>query len=1448
MKWRQCCLSILVFVGLVSAFPVQDILSQEINRRFQHYTTLEELSQNTVDCILRDKRGFMWFGTWNGLNRFDGYYFTVYKSDNESNPLSNNFIYSLGEDTCGNLWIGTKYGLNLFDFSHDLFLSFLHDEADFNSLADDQINAVYCDKEGYIWAGTNQGGLDRIKFDYQQQKIEQITHFRHNPANSTSLSGNTVNALYGDKSGNLWIGTTRGVCVLNRHSGTFLRIRLGLSPTGASAGNILCIFEDNQGLMWIGTDQGLIKCDHEGKLIRWYVPDPNNTGSLAHLTVNSVCQDAQGNILIGTLGGLDLYRQITDDFERFPVNIDKDYSLNNEFVNVLYTDNQGNVWIGTDKGGINQYNVYQKQFSFIGSGSPVKSGLNNPTVNSVLNEPATLWIGTAGGGLNVLDKKGNHFRYYRYSAFNPSGISSDFITSILRDKKRRLWIGTWGNGLNKLIDAGDPGRFKRYTALGQPEDIQSNLISSLWEDARGFIAIGTFTGLDLFYPAEERFMHVSQNALKNRITEVGCIIQDRQGDYWIGTRIGLYFIKGNKITGDLTDSDIQRFVNIPGDPGSLPGNYVISLCEDVRGQIWVGTYGNGICRITGSESFNRRFINYTNKQGLCNNVVYAIAEDKKGNLWLSTDNGLSRFSPSDSTFKNFYMTDGLQSNQFYWSSAYSSPDGWLFFGGTNGLNYFNPDSIRDYGFVPKVSLTDLKVFNLSVPVGKWSKKKILLKQSITETKELKLSYHENVFSLEFSALDYFLPDKIRYRYKMEGVDQDWVEVTSNRRFANYTNLKGGEYNFFVAACNSDGVWAREPTRLRIIVTPPFWETNWFRVLAVTFLFLTFVAYYQYRTRQLVTRKRELEKLVHERTAKIEEQKATLEKQNVEISEQRDKLVELNKRVQLVNQLKLRFFTNISHEFRTPLTLIMGILDRFACSWKGDAESFQLITLANRNARRLLHLINQLMEFRKIETGKIQLKVTKGNLQEFLQSVVTSFDHLALQKNISYELKQSRIIFDTWFDHEKLENIVYNLLSNAFKYTPENGSITVQMRLVGNEKHTIRKEEDAGGFKKLVEIKVQDTGIGIPKENLQDIYKRFYRVNNSESLRARGSGIGLSLTRELIRVHHGNIFVESLIGKGTAFTIQFPVNKEYYAAGEIGDNMEYSSENIRSQAEYLADELIAENQHETVRKNSNQASSKPLLLIVEDNQDLRIFISMCLQDEYRILEAHDGKQGYEIAKSYSPQLIISDIMMPEMDGLEMCTRIKENILTSHIPILLLTARTSVENWIEGLESGADDYIPKPFNLSILRAKIASTIDNRRKLRKIYQSGEFKDPKEVVTTTADEQFLRKAIEVVEGHYTNSEFTVEMFIEKMAVSRSLLHKKLTAIIDQSAGDFITHIRLKKSAQLLREGGGNISEIAYLVGFNDPKYFSRIFRKVYGITPSEFAEGRFPVDTMNN
>jgi len=1464
-------LSFITILLFLSTFVT---LGQDINLRFQHITTEQGLSQNTIDCITQDSRGFMWFGTWNGLNRYDGYNFVVFKSENQQPGLSNDFIYSICEDNDGNVWAGTKNGLNKINHQTNIIENFYHLDNDPNSISNNRINTVYCDSQGYIWVGTAGNGMDKIKVDKEEGKY-LFTHFRNDKLNPNSLPGNEINSIIQDRKGFLWVGTNEGLGWMNISTGRFNIFQNNpMFINSISSNTVLTIFEDRAGIIWVGTNNGLNKYDPMKGVFKHYITDPDNPGSISHLTVNSISEDIDGNLLVGTLGGLNRFNPENESFYHFPVGQNDAYSLNNEFINAVFADKQGNIWIGSDKGGINKYNSQQKGFGYFASNPSNPNSLSSNTINSVLDEMSVLWIGTAGGGLNRYNKVNRTFTHFHNISHDQGSISSNFISAIWKDQRDITWIATWGGGLNQLVSEKGNGVFRHYRENTGANSICSDYISAVWADPKGFLLIGTLTGLDLFHQEQGEFMHIAnQSGWRNRISEVGCILKDSKGYYWIGTRLGLYRFADKFLDKDMQDKDITRFTNIHGVANSLPGDYVISLAEDEKGNIWAGTYGSGISRISISGSGQATFTNFNQNDGLCNNVVYAIQKDGKGRLWLSTDNGLSRFDPDLRQFKNFYVSDGLQSNQFYWSASCAGKDGRLYFGGMEGLNYFYPDSIRDNSYVPSVVITDFKVFNTSVNIGKWNNKKVLLKKVINETSKINISYKENVFSFEFSSLDYFLPEKIQFKYRMKGVDKDWVTVPSSRRFVTYTNLEGGEYLFEVKASNSDGVWNDTPTQLMIHISPPFWATVWFRILALSLLLALVVAYIRYRTSRLHRQKLVLERMVRERTSLIETQneqlkfqaeslkesnmqlasgkeliegqKTQLELKNLEISEQNDKLIELNKHVKLVNQFKLRFFTNISHEFRTPLTLILGPLDKLISNWKYDNNTLETLQLINRNAHRLLHLINQLMEFRKIESGKLLLKVSQGNINQFLENIFSSFQHLATQQGIAYSFIPLKDGSGCWFDHEKLENVIFNLLSNAFKFTPPKGAISLSVSMVSQECSNEKPANDSKPPKTtlispFLEIKVTDSGVGISEEHIAHVFKRFYQVNTPESLKVKGSGIGLSLSRDLIKAHHGTITVESKLEKGAIFTIQLPVLKDCFSQDEILDQPVEIKDTINEQVLKLTEELLAKTPDPIKKSYSVSADSyrKPLILVAEDNYDLRCHISASLNDEYRVIEAENGKAAYELAKVYNPELILSDIMMPLMDGLELCSRLKSNLHTSHIIVVLLTARSSVENWIEGLETGADDYIPKPFDLNILRVRIRQLIESRRRLKKHFGKQLTLDKAEVSISPADEQFMKKALEIVEQNFSNADFGVEEFVLKMFVSHSLVHKKLSAITDQSAGDFITSFRLKKAAQLLQLPEMNISEIAYEIGFNDPKYFSRQFKKYFGTTPSEYGK----------
>jgi signal transduction histidine kinase/DNA-binding response OmpR family regulator len=776
---------------------------------------------------------------------------------------------------------------------------------------------------------------------------------------------------------------------------------------------------------------------------------------------------------------------------------------------------------------------------------------------------------------------------------------------------------------------------------------------------------------------------------------------------------------------------------------------------------------------------------------------------------------LARFQPETGAVSNYYRSDGLLDNQFYWSASDQGPDGKLYFGGVSGLSFFDPQAIQPFPFSPEVVITDFKVLNQSLAVGEKRHGQVALTRSSALADTVQLSYQDNVFSIEFAALAYYLPERLTYQYRIEGVDPDWVEVPAERHFANYTNLSGGSYHFQVRALNEDRMVSANTASLWVLVKPPFWETGWFTGLMIALGVVLVMAYIRLRTRYLHQQKDKLEQEVMRRTHQIEEQNAKLEKQKVD-------LIELNEQVKMVNQLRLRFFTNISHEFRTPLTLIidpvLDLLEKHA----GDSPTGRTLRIVHRNAQRLLHLINQLMHFRRLESGKLKVRAGAADLKTFVQEVFDSFSHLAEQRQIAYRLEVvGKPEGPTFFDAEKIENVLFNLLGNAFKYSSKQGSI--RLRLCFLEKGRAR-------------FLVIDSGPGIPADQQAHIFDHFYRVENQANRKLHGSGIGLALCKELVQSMHGKIWVDSEVGQGSCFGFELPYAAEAFAENEIVDSPQPYYSNLSTQVNLAQEELQI--QEEPEAPVEAQDAQKPLLLIAEDNYDLRSFLSQSLQGQYRILGADNGKEALELARKYTPQLIVSDIMMPVMDGLELCSHLKGNVQTSHIPVILLTARDAVEHWVEGLETGADDYIPKPFNLKILQTRIDNLIASRQQLKLIFTKGQMPMVKEVTSNSLDEEFLQKVYDQLEARATEPDFSHDELADTLCMSRSLLYKKLKALTGMTVTEFINSHRLRLASELLHGENLTVSEVAFRCGFNDPKYFSRVFRKYYGMSPSEYAQ----------
>ncbi|HPR31570.1 MAG TPA: response regulator, partial [Prolixibacteraceae bacterium] len=1026
--------------------------------------------------------------------------------------------------------------------------------------------------------------------------------------------------------------------------------------------------------------------------------------------------------------------------------------------------------------------------------------------------------------------------------------------SIVRLPDGMLWTGSWGGGLNRLSTGSVPTRVQRINAAtpGVKNDLVNYFVSSLWYDEKDFLLIGTEGGLSKLDQQTLTFTTLTApQGDTPGLTEIGCILKDVAGYYWMGTRNGLFRFHSREIP--KTDEavavieNIQFFSNIPDDSSSLPGNYVASLLEDSHNNIWIGTYGKGVaqCRV---DSLDRLICRtFTQKDGLSNNVVYGIQEDLNGNMWFSTDYGLSMLRANDRVFRSFYKQDGLLNNQFYWSASHKSSDGTLFFGGTEGLNFFKPETILENKHLAFPRVTKMRIFNEEVEAGDLFHNQIVIEKPISLSDTVRLSYRDNNVSFDFSSFDYYLPEKTKFAYQMSGIDKGWIQVDANRRFATYSNLSGGTYRFLLKAANCDGVWNEKPTELTIIITPPFWKTQWFKILLIFFVVLATFIFIQLQLRQIIQQKNVLEEKVKLRTQQIEDQKGLLEKQanelietnhqlahrqnliehqkeelerkTQEISAQRDELLLLNDKVNDINQLQLKFFTNISHEFRTPLTLILSPVERLIRSLPDDMKDRkEILQVVERNARRLMMLINQLLEIRKIETGNQELQVEKISTGEFLYGIYQSFLPLARKNEIDFQF-QVDVSCETWIDREKLENVLYNLLSNAFKFTPSGEKIFLSARCIATDGHPV------------LLVSVRDTGCGISPGKQNRLFDRFYQVTDHKKHVHAGTGIGLSLVKSLVEIMRGTIEVNSIPGQGSEFIVRLPVDKEQFELHEIDTTGQAYESELSNKIAILSEQL----EENLTLECPDSGKNIRRVLVVEDHAEMRSYLVSILSGYFQVLEARNGKEGYELAKKEDLSLIITDVMMPEMNGIEFCNKIKNNLYTSHIPVVMLTAKGEIDDQIAGLEQGADDYITKPFHIDVLIAKAQAMIENRRKIREKFRLSDSVTPEEITTNSLDQQFFSRINEIIEKHYTDSTFDVDQFASEMFVSRSQLYKKLKAITDLSANDFINVYRLKKSVELLRNENLQISEIAYSVGFNDPKYFSRIFKKYFKHSPTE-------------
>ena len=1317
---------------------------------FSYISINEGLSQSTVFSIDQDKRGNMWFATYDGVNKYDGYAFTVYQhNEDDPNSIANDISRIVKTDSQGRVWIGTRDGLSRYDEEKDIFQNFFYEKNGKHL----QVNGIEEISPEQLLISTPEG---LIMFDIKESKFRDDSF-------STAMHKTIASTLY-RQDDQIYIGTsTDGLYTYSITQKTFEKV---IPILGTK--QIQAILQQSPTRIWVATEgAGLFLINPKTKEIKNYLHSPSNPKSISSNYIRSLAMDSQNRLWIGTFNDLNIYHEGTDSFASYSSNPVENGSLSQRSVRSIFMDSQGGMWLGTYFGGLNYYHPIRNRFKNIRN-IPYKNSLSVNVVSLIFEDKdKNLLIGTNDGGLNLYNPITQRFTSYTLQEDESArGIGSNNIKAVYVDEKKSLvYIGTHAGGLSILHrNSGQVENFNQRNSQLVNENVYAIL-----PDGEGNLWLGTLSALVRFNPEQRSFTTIEKEKDGTPVVskQITTLFRDSHKRLWIGGEEGLSVFKQEGL-------DIQKASILP--VSNVTKLFTNCIYEASNGVIWVGTREGFYCFNEKDKQIKR----YNTTNGLPNNVVYGILEDSFGRLWLSTNRGISCFNPETEKFRNFTESDGLQSNQFNTASYCRTSVGQMYFGGINGIQTFRPELLLDNPYTPPVVICYLQLFNKVVrPEDETG----ILTKNISETKSITLKSWQTAFSIEFVVSNYISGQHNTFAYKLEGYDKEWYYLTDSRTVS-YSNLPQGTYQFLVKAANSDGKWNPIPTALEIIVLPIWYKTWW----ALLIFFATFAGFITFVFRFFWMRK-------------------SMEAQ-LEI-ERRDK-----EHQEEINQMKMRFFINISHELRTPLTLILTplqeIINKISDRWtRNQLEYIQ------RNANRLLHLVNQLMDYRRAELGVFELKAKKGNAHQLIQDNFLFYDKLARHKKITYTLHSELEDKEVLFDANYLELIVNNLLSNAFKYTESGQSITVTL-----------KEENG-----WLLLQVSDTGIGIPINKQGKIFERFYQIESEHV----GSGIGLSLVQRLIELHHGRIELDSEENKGSTFSVYLPQDLSVYKPSELASNNEQNEEeqvySTNSKAMYFIDTEKVEN--ESVESGDKKRGT---ILIVEDNNEIRRYLNNGLADLFNTLEAGNGEEALEKLKDNEVDVIVTDVMMPVMDGIKLCKNVKQNIRTCHIPVIILSAKTDIKDQMEGLQMGADDYIPKPFSLAILTTKIQNMMRTRRRMLDKYAKSLEVEPEKITFNAMDEALLKRAMAIVEKNMDNIEFSTDEFAREMNMSRSNLHLKLKAITGESTIDFIRKIRFNEAAKLLKDGRYTVAEVSTMVGFNTPSYFATSFKKYFGCLPTEY------------
>ncbi len=1367
---------------------------------FKRFTVDEGLSQNLISSIYQDHLGFIWVGTKDGLNMFDGYDFRVFKYDPyDEHSLSDNHITAIYEDVYQRLWIGTyNEGLHYLDRLTLRFVRFYHDPENDNSISGNHIQAVVGDRDGNLWVGTNGDGLNKIMFKGNKtvpgKDNMRVVRYDNHP-NGFPEPDARIRTLFIDRNKQLWIGTEMNVFTLDTslNDASFVTIEndiddaailAGISHESLQQGNRV-VFEDSNGEIWMGNRSGLFIFDTERRLFTRYNPPGKPVPLMNITTAASFNNQGTGEIWIASQNQIYVLNPVTGDHAEVS---HENYSVGGvggARIISIYADRGGSIWLGSNGRGLSLFSPGLIKFSYAhdlipgGAGTVASSrDISIRCFHECPGDNNILWIGANEGFFKVTR---NNSLMDQVRFFDSSSRESAVIFSIGADQKGLLWIGS-GIGLIRF-DPADNSYQVFPVSLSKPGEGDEPRVCNV-HLSNGNVWVLTPNTIALLDQETGSFEHIWYNNEpldRHREAVFPDVHEDMKGNFWIAAKNGLHYFDVQKrdITTYLRKiaGSSSRHVNdikaILADP-SEPGRY-----------LWLGTAGSGITRFD-TELIS--FENYTEKDGLSNNMVYGMLNDDAGSIWISTNRGLSKFNIAEEVFTNYSSADGLQSNEFNSGAFYKSHRGEMFFGGINGYNSFFPSDIKPREFHAPVVFTTFRILNDNV-----AREFIDSPDKNNEVLQINLPYIKNSFTIDFAALDFANPVNNRFAFSMSTAGENWINAGNNRSVT-FTDMRPGIYSLRVRGTNSDGLWSNREAMMTIKIASPWWHQTWTYFIYLFMITSIIGGIRKYELSRI--RLRDRMRLANIEAVKLKE----------------------------LDQLKSQFFANISHEFRTPLTLIKGPLEQLSEA-ESDIHKKTSLMMILSNASRLLQLINQLLDLSKTGSDNYTVKAGRGDILGFIRGLTFSFASLADQKSIilkieeSPALKTANLHDNFYYDQDILEKIFNNLLSNALKFTPENGRVTLKIFM--------HREMDSGEW---IEFLVSDTGIGIPADKLPFIYDRFYQVDANSRKEYDGTGIGLAYVKELVRIHKASIKVNSEPGRGTDFCLRFPMGKDHFAPDQIIQTMPERVDGTNTGKELKIRYAI-----DPGKAVNNENKEAPWILIVEDHVQVSDYLTETIRKEYRVKTASNAQDGIRIAEVLIPDLIISDVMMPGMDGYQFCELIKTSYKTSHIPVILLTARGADADRVTGLEMGADDYLTKPFNVNELRIRIKNLIDSRRALRQRFSSNSIIRSEEISVTPRDAVFIEKLLKVVKENIANNSFSVDDLGRETGMSQSQMHRKLKATVNMSASQFIRSVRMHRAMELLTKEAGNIAEIAYLVGYDDPGYFTKTFRAFFGKLPSE-------------